>query len=90
MAKNQNLALNPSKVSGGCGRLLCCLTYEDETYTIYPLSANQSHKTLGYCKAPDLNRIDSLKQLSQVHNDYIRKLISIILDFLIFVLEVHT
>ena len=32
MAKNQNLALNPSKVSGGCGRLLCCLTYEDETY----------------------------------------------------------
>lgn len=33
MAKNQNLALNPSKVSGGCGRLLCCLTYEDETYT---------------------------------------------------------
>ncbi len=34
MAKNQNLALNPSKVSGGCGRLLCCLTYEDETYSI--------------------------------------------------------
>jgi cell fate regulator YaaT (PSP1 superfamily) len=33
MAKNQNLALNPSKVSGGCGRLLCCLTYEDETYS---------------------------------------------------------
>ncbi len=32
MAKNQNLALNPSKVSGGCGRLLCCLTYEDEAY----------------------------------------------------------
>lgn len=34
MAKNQNLALNPSKVSGGCGRLLCCLTYEDEVYTV--------------------------------------------------------
>ena len=32
MAKNQNLALNPAKISGGCGRLLCCLTYEDETY----------------------------------------------------------
>lgn len=32
MAKNQNLALNPSKISGGCGRLLCCLTYEDKTY----------------------------------------------------------
>ncbi len=33
MAKNQNLALNPNKVSGGCGRLLCCLTYENSTYT---------------------------------------------------------
>ncbi len=33
MAKNQNLALNPSKVSGGCGRLLCCLTYENDVYT---------------------------------------------------------
>jgi cell fate regulator YaaT (PSP1 superfamily) len=33
MAKNQNLALNPSKVSGGCGRLLCCLTYENDMYT---------------------------------------------------------
>ena len=32
MAKNQNLALNPTKISGGCGRLLCCLTYEDKTY----------------------------------------------------------
>jgi cell fate regulator YaaT (PSP1 superfamily) len=34
MAKNQNLALNPGKVSGGCGRLLCCLTYEDKTYSL--------------------------------------------------------
>ena len=33
MAKNQNLALNPNKVSGGCGRLLCCLTYENSTYS---------------------------------------------------------
>ena len=33
MAKNQNLAINPSKVSGGCGRLLCCLTYENDVYT---------------------------------------------------------
>ena len=33
MAKNQNLALNPSKINGQCGRLLCCLTYEDQVYT---------------------------------------------------------
>lgn len=32
MAKNQNLALNPSKINGGCGRLLCCLAYEDANY----------------------------------------------------------
>lgn len=32
MAKNQNLALNPSKINGLCGRLLCCLSYEDKEY----------------------------------------------------------
>ena len=32
MAKNQNLALNPSKINGACGRLLCCLAYEDQAY----------------------------------------------------------
>lgn len=32
MAKNQNLALNPTKINGLCGRLLCCLNYEDELY----------------------------------------------------------
>lgn len=32
MAKNQNLALNPNKINGVCGRLLCCLKYEDEQY----------------------------------------------------------
>lgn len=32
MAKNQNLALNPSKINGCCGRLLCCLAYEDQNY----------------------------------------------------------
>jgi cell fate regulator YaaT (PSP1 superfamily) len=32
MAKNQNLSLNPSKISGMCGRLMCCLAYEEEAY----------------------------------------------------------
>lgn len=32
MAKNQNIALNPSKINGICGRLLCCLKYENECY----------------------------------------------------------
>ena len=33
MAKNQGLALNPSKINGACGRLMCCLTYENDNYT---------------------------------------------------------
>ena len=32
MAKTQNLSLNPAKISGGCGRLMCCLAYEHDTY----------------------------------------------------------
>lgn len=32
MAKEQNLSLNPAKISGACGRLMCCLKYEYETY----------------------------------------------------------
>lgn len=33
MAKEQNIALNPSKISGNCGRLMCCLKYEQDVYT---------------------------------------------------------
>ena len=32
MAKVQNLSLNPAKISGICGRLMCCLQYENDTY----------------------------------------------------------
>ena len=32
MAKNQNLSLNPTKISGICGRLMCCLKYENDVY----------------------------------------------------------
>ena len=35
MAKDQNIALNPNKINGSCGRLLCCLAYEDEVYLEY-------------------------------------------------------
>jgi len=37
MAKVQGLALNPTKISGSCGRLMCCLEYENEYYSdVYP------------------------------------------------------
>jgi cell fate regulator YaaT (PSP1 superfamily) len=42
MAKAQGLALNPSKISGQCGRLLCCLGYEYDTY-------NELRKNLPKC-----------------------------------------
>ena len=32
MAKDQNLSLNPTKISGACGRLMCCLKYENDYY----------------------------------------------------------
>lgn len=33
MAKNQNLSLNPANISGLCGKLMCCIRYENDTYT---------------------------------------------------------
>ena len=33
MAKNQSLSLNPVKISGNCGKLLCCINYENDVYT---------------------------------------------------------
>ena len=35
MAKNQSLSLNPTKINGVCGRLLCCLKYENDNYLEY-------------------------------------------------------
>ncbi len=42
MAKRQNLSLNPSKISGQCGRLLCCLAYEDDQYKSAKKRANEA------------------------------------------------
>lgn len=38
MAKDQNLALNQTKISGACGRLMCCLAYEEENYELLNMS----------------------------------------------------
>ena len=50
MAKNQNLSLNPQKISGTCGKLLCCIKYENEVY-----------KELRY-NMPDINDIVRLEE----------------------------
>ncbi|MDE5833331.1 MAG: hypothetical protein K2H64_10215, partial [Desulfovibrio sp.] len=44
MAKEQNLFLNPSKISGICGRLLCCLSYEQDCYENFHRSAPRPNK----------------------------------------------
>ena len=46
MAKEQNLSLNPTKISGQCGRLMCCLTYEFETYKSLKKSFPKTGKTV--------------------------------------------
>ena len=52
MAKNQGLALNPSKINGSCGRLLCCLAYEDDVY----LEAHKGLPSIG-----DVVRLENVK-----------------------------
>lgn len=45
IAKEQNLSLNPSKISGACGRLMCCLRYEEEAYKeLNRITPQQGHR----------------------------------------------
>jgi len=46
LAKDQHLSLNPSQISGGCGRLLCCLKYEHEFYAAQRKRFPREGKTL--------------------------------------------
>ncbi|HEY0710189.1 MAG TPA: regulatory iron-sulfur-containing complex subunit RicT [Polyangia bacterium] len=61
MAKNQNLALNPARVSGQCGRLKCCLVYEEAQY----IEAGKLLPRLGKrVETPDgVGRVDDLDVL---------------------------
>lgn len=67
MAKNQGLHLNPSKISGLCGRLMCCLSYENDYYAeVYV----KMPKLGGTVKTPEGNGVvisnDMLKMISKV------------------------
>ena len=50
MAKNQNLSLNPTNISGLCGKLLCCIRYEDDTYYEF---RQKMPKMMSKVKTPD-------------------------------------
>ena len=59
MAKDQNLVLNPTKVSGQCGRLKCCLVYEEANYVeaaaACPRSASASSTPEGEGRVVELD-----------------------------------
>ena len=61
MAKEQGLSLNPTKVSGSCGRLMCCLKYEQDAYeylnTITPQIGSTIKTPEGNATVIDANRI---------------------------------
>ena len=68
MAKEQNLSLNPSKISGVCGRLMCCLTNEEQTYEELNrhLPANGDHVTTPEGLKGDVQAVNVLRQQVKV------------------------
>ena len=64
MAKEQNISLNPSKISGNCGRLMCCLKYEQEVYE----EKLQNLPSVGaIVKTPDgKGEVDSIEILKEI------------------------
>lgn len=82
MAKNQMLAINIDKISGSCGRLLCCLKYEDDTYTLekkkFPKIGSKVRygdkivKVVGMNVISDLVKIDYDGNISFVSLDEIK------------------
>ncbi len=53
LAKDQHLSLNPSQISGGCGRLLCCLKYEHEFYVAARRRFPKEGKTIRTALGPE-------------------------------------
>ncbi len=68
MAKEQNLSLNPTKISGVCGRLMCCLTNEEKTYEELNrcLPNNGSHVTTPEGLHGEVQSVDVLRQRVRV------------------------
>ena len=67
MAKEQNISLNPSKISGNCGRLMCCLKYEQE---VYEEKLSRLPNVGAIVKTPDgkgeVDGIETLKEIVKV------------------------
>lgn len=76
MAKQQNLSLNPAKISGVCGRLMCCLKYEYEEYNGRAAKSKDNsgregcNKQCGNCQHPCAERFTDV----EVSEDELKKL----------------
>ena len=70
MAKTQNLSLNPTKISGTCGRLMCCLKYEQNAYED---AAKRMPKAESFVQTPDgpgnVKSVDLLRETVKVSLD---------------------
>ena len=68
MAKEQNLSLNPTKISGVCGRLMCCLKNEEDTYEYLNsrLPAVGDHVTTDDRLKGEVQSVNVLRQLVKV------------------------
>ena len=70
MAKTQNLSLNPTKISGTCGRLMCCLKYEQEAYED---AVKRMPKNESFVETPDgvgnISHVDLLRETVTVRLD---------------------
>ena len=70
MAKTQNLSLNPTKISGTCGRLMCCLKYEQNAYED---AAKRMPKVESFVQTPDgpgnVKSVDLLRETMEVALD---------------------
>jgi len=70
MAKTQSLSLNPAKISGACGRLMCCLKYEQEAYEYL---IKNSPKADSFADTPMgrgiITEVDLLRQTAKVRLD---------------------
>ena len=68
MAKEQNLSLNPSKISGVCGRLMCCLKNEEETYEMLnsKLPSTGDYVTTSDGLKGEVHSVNVLRQMVKV------------------------
>ena len=85
MAKDQSLSLNPAKISGICGRLMCCLKYEHETYQFLEKQLPKTGKKIETFQGPGVVisknlMTQSVKVLVEGKHERDREIISLKVD----------